>query len=194
MIMKHLLSTLAAAGLLIFGVTFCGCVHVPKPISPPASEKIAMRNNAASLLYSLLNDEKNVSKILIIKRDSAQLNQIIKAISTMTGSAAVRLTELAKADPALNLQTLELPVGEKAARNAVAKTKTHELLFSSGAEFEFNLLLTQAQALCYGSHLAKVAAENSGEPDQVKAFKAFEIGMNDLYLQVTAMMRGTPAK
>lgn len=174
-----------------------GCVHSPQPSAPrtaPATEKLGLRNNAASLLADLLGDEKNVSKVLIIKQNSAELGMLIKSISTMTGSAADRLAQLAKADPTLNLHDLGLPAGEKATRDAIAKTKTHDLLLTSDKEFEFNLLLTQAQALSYGSHLAKVAADNSSQPDQIKAFQSFEVAMNNMYGQVVAMMRGVPVE
>ncbi len=161
---------------------------------PAMSEKVALRNNAASLLYKLLNDEKNVSKILIIKQDRKELHQLINAISTTTGDAAKRMTELAETDPSLNLQSLELPSGEKAARDAIAKTKEHELLFSSGKEFEFRLLLSQAQAMSYGSHLAKVTAENSDLPDEKKAFQSLEVALNDLYQQVVTLMHNPPVQ
>ncbi len=188
---------LVVGGFLV--MMFCGCVHTPgggapKTLPPTPSEKIALRNNAASLLYDLLNDEKNVGKILIIKFDRPQLHQLIKAISTMAGSAADRLTELAKADPTLNLHDLGLPAGETAVRDAIAKTKEHDLLLTSDKEFEFNLLLTQAQALSYGSHLALVAAKNSEQSDQIKAFESFNVAMTDLYQQVVAVMRGVPVK
>ena len=73
------------------------------------------------------------------------------------------LDQLTNADPGLNLHAMNLPPGEQAARYAEAKSKEHELLLSSGPHFEFNLLLTQAEALNYGWHLAKVAAENAPE-------------------------------
>jgi hypothetical protein len=87
-----------------------------------------------------------------------------------------------------------LPVGEKATRDAISKTKEKELLFSSGENFEFNLLLTQADALSYGWHLAKIAAENSSRPEQVKEFTSLSLAMQDLYKQVVGLMRSPPAK
>jgi hypothetical protein len=191
--MKCLPPTFSLAVIVIFIGMICGCATAPRNFPPAATEKIALRNNTASLLYDLLNNEKNVSKILIIKHDSAPLHGLIKAISATTGNAAERLDDLAKADRTLNLHDLGLPAGEKAARAAVTKTTEHDLLFTSGNEFQFNLLLTQAQALSYGSHLAKVAAENSSQPDAIKAFQSFDVAMNDLYLQVVTMMRTTPA-
>jgi hypothetical protein len=72
------------------------------------------------------------------------------------------------------------------------KPKEHELLFSSGAQFEFNLLLTQAEALSYGSHLAKVAADNSSAPEAQREFHSLETSLNDLYERVVARMRSLP--
>lgn len=186
-------SSLFAAGI------FCGCTHFQKPAPPksaptPSAEKLQLRNNSVSLLYDLLNDEKNVSKVLIIKSDREELHQLIKTISATAGNGAKRLDELAKGDPSLNLHAIQLPVGEKATRDAIAKTKEHELLFSSGENFEFTLLLTQADALSYGWHLAEIAAENSSRPEQVKEFTLLRGAMEDLYKQVVALMRSPPAK
>jgi hypothetical protein len=180
--------------LIIFsGFLLCGCAQPEKRASldgqPPAREKLETRNNAASLLDDLLNDEKNVSKILIIKRNSEELGQLIKAISKGAAENQKQLERLTTNDPSLNLHTIELPQGEKATRAAVAKTEEHELLFSSGMEFEFNLLLTQAEALSYGSHLAKIAAENSLLPEEVQKFTAMSQLMQTLYDQVIAQMR-----
>jgi hypothetical protein len=186
-------------GILFFAGIFCGCAQFQKPVpakNAPAisAGKLQMRNNSASLLYDLLGDEKNVSKVLIIKGNREELHNLIKAISATAGIAAKQLEQLAKTDPTLNLHALELPAGEKAARDAISKTKEKELLFSSGENFEFTLLLTQAEALSYGWHLAKIVAENSSQPEQIRECMALSIAMEDLYKQVVALMRSPPPK
>jgi hypothetical protein len=186
-------------GILFCAGIFCGCAHLPKPApvknSPTiAAEKLQMRNNSVSLLYDLLGDEKNVSKVLIIKGSREAMHSLIKDISVTTGDGAKRLEQLAKTDPTLNLYALELPPGEKATRDAIAKTEEKELLFSAGENFEFTLLLTQADALSYGWHLAKIAAENSIDPSQIREFDSLNVAMQDLYKQVVALMRSPPAK
>jgi hypothetical protein len=161
-----------AAGL------FCGHANAQKSAPPnaaPDKSKIEVRNNAASLLADLLGDEKNVSKILIIKRNSAELGRLIKAISKTADDGAEQLEALAKNDTTLNLHALQLPPGEIATRAAMSKTKEHELIFSSGEKFELNLLLTQTEALDYGSHLAKIAAENSSSPEQQRKFHSLDV-------------------
>jgi hypothetical protein len=191
------LSVHICAGWLAAAV-FCGCASVQKTVPPPVaatdSKKIELRNNAVSLLADLLDQEKNVSKVLIIKRNTKELGEIIKAISRTAGAGAEQLKTLAANDPSLNLHALELPPGEKATRAAIAKTKEHELLFSSGENFEFNLLLTQTDALSYGSHLAGIAAENSPFPEQAEAFHALDVALNDLWQQVITRMRSLPPK
>ena len=186
-------NSLFAAGI------FCGCAFFQKPVPQKnapvlSADKLQMRNNSLSLLYDLLNDEKNVSKVLIIKRNSDELGGLIKAISVSSRDAQKQLDAMAKADPTLNLQALELPAGEKATRDSISKTKEHELLTSSGENFQFQLLLTQTDALSYGWHLAKIAAENSTRPEQIRGFNDIHATMHDLYDQAVALMRLTPPK
>lgn len=182
------LSTTAAIFISLF---FIGCASHKISEKTADTAKMELRNNAASLLYDLLSDEKNVSKVLIIKRNSDELGNLIKLISKTTGEGAVKMEALAKKNPALNFHALELPPGEKTTRDAISKTKEHELLHTSGDEFQFNLLLTQAEAMNYGWHLAQVVAENSAQPDEAREFSALSGAMENLYHQVVAMMRGS---
>lgn len=183
--------------MLIFtAAAVSGCRHLPA--SPPATAstvndtaKLQLRNNAASLLLDLLEDEKNVGKVFIVK-NGQRIEPLVKLIATTAGTNEKKLAQMAGADPDLNLQQLELPPGEKAARDAITKTKEHDLLFSSGANFEFNLLMTQAEAQNYGWHLAKVAAENSASPQAAKTFTEIGETMKHLYEQTVIEMRSLP--
>jgi hypothetical protein len=176
---------------------FCGRSNARKPAAPSPAEdagKIEVRNNAASLLANLLGDEKNVSKILIIKHNSPELGRLIKSISTTAGDGAKELEALAKSDPTLNLHALQLPPGEVATRAAISKTKEHELIFSSGEKFELSLLLSQTDALDYASHLAKIAAENSSSPEQQRKFHSLEVALNTRFREVVAKLRALPGQ
>ena len=181
---------------LLGTVMICGCAQLkdPAPATTTAARKLEVRNNAVSLLYDLTQDEKNVSKVLIIKSNSKELGELIDAISRTAGDAGRRLEQMAKADPALRLHALELPAGEKATRDAIAKTKEHELLFSSGQNFQFQLLLTQTDALSYGWHLAGIAAANSERSEEVRAFTEISNAMENLYEQVVTMLRAEARK
>ena len=191
---SHPLELLAL--LLLCSLSACQTSTTPEATPPHVERKPAAkgmdlptRNNALALLDELLNDEKHVSKLLIIKRESPELNRLIKSISETAGRGADRLKALAKKNPGHYLAATALPPGETATRESIAKVKQHLLLHSSGGEFEFQLLLTQAQALNYGSHLAKVAAANEPQPAVARELSALSARLNDLLEQVLAMMR-----
>ena len=147
------------------------------------------RNNALALLNELVNEEKHLSKVLLIKRESVELNRLVKEISAVAGQVADDLKVLAKLNPGLHLTATGLPPGERATRTSIAKVKQHLLLHSSGAEFEFQILLTQAEALGYATHLALVIAENEPQPARAQEFSALSARLKALHEQVLAMLR-----
>jgi hypothetical protein len=187
-----LLKIQRSLAVILIGGLLTACAPLkPAAIAPadsPAAKKLAIRNNAASLLYDLLGDEKNVSKVLAIKHHSEELGRLIQTISTAAGEKQQQLERLAKEDPNLNLHDLGLPPGEMAAREGTGKSKEYDLLFTFDQTFEFNLLMTQAEALNYGWHLAKVAADNSVLPEEVEKFNAISRQMENLYRQVFKQM------
>ena len=180
-------------------ILLCGCqssqppAAIPKPAqsatSGPKTFDLPTRNNALALLNDLLGDEKNLSKILIVKRNSDELGKLVENISKTSGAGAKLLESMAKLDPGLNLKGTDLPPGEAATRKAIAKTKEHLLLHSKDAEFEFQLLLTQAEGLNYGAHLALVAAENEPQAEHTRDFLSLGAQLRDLHEQVLAMLR-----
>ena len=149
------------------------------------------RNNALALLDDLLSDEKNLSKILIIKHNSDELGKLVEDISKTAGTSAKMLESQAQSDPGVNLKRTDLPLGETAARKAISKTKEHLLLHSKDAEFQFQLLLTQDEALNYGAHLAMVVADNQTNPDRTRDFLRLSAQLRDLHEQVLALLRKT---
>jgi len=175
----------------------CGCSSLPSAPPPGASgepDKLKTRNNAASLLSDLLKDEQNVGKVFIIKNASPEVTDLVKLIGATAATHERELEEMATNNPSLNLSEKDLPPGETAARDGTAKSKEHDLLFSSDANFEFNLLFSQAQAENYGWHLAAVAAENSPKPDEARVFTTIGGTMKRLYGQVVEQMRKVPAR
>jgi hypothetical protein len=159
---------------------------------PVEADKVAVCNNAASLLHDLLGQEKNVSKILLIKKKAPAFEKLIKDISKTADDGAKQLDHLAKDNPSFDLHQMRLPPGEVAAREAQSKAEEHTLLAAKDQTFEFDLLLTQAQALDYASHLAGVAAGNSTIPGEEREFNMLETDLNGLYMQVVAQMRAVP--
>jgi hypothetical protein len=185
-----------AALLALTGL--CGCLGT-RPLAAPAptaatkadkkSVDLAARNNAMALLNDLLGDEKNVSKILIIKFESREVNQLIKDISAASADGAKLLEATAKSDPGIVLTNLALPPGERAVRKAIAKHKQSLLLRAGTAEFEFEILIAQVEALGYGAPLALVVAENEPRAAQAREFSDLSVRLNQLYERVLGLLR-----
>ena len=107
-----------------------GCQSPSTPAiqtTPAASAKKtldpATRDNCLALLDDLLNDEKNVSKLLIIKRNTTELKNLAVSISKTSANGAKLLKQIGKQEPGLNLKGTLLPAGEVATRKAITKTK-----------------------------------------------------------------------
>jgi hypothetical protein len=140
------------------------------------------------LLHQLLDDQKNVGMLRFIKREQKDVKDLVKKIAANSAVGAKLLEELARQDPAINLDDLRLPPGEAATREAIASTKKKELLSQTGDAFELSLLLTQIQALSYAWHLAKIAGENESQPDRARALAGVSKDMENLYHEVFAML------
>jgi hypothetical protein len=175
--MKTDLHCLALIALLLAS----GCKQIePQPPAQP-SQTLSVRNNTLSLLYQLFDQQKDVSKLLIIKRERPELKALIKDISAASAQGAKQLKEFAQRDSSLSLQVTDLPPGEAAVREAIATTRKKELLSSSGRAFERSLLLSQIEALSYATHLVRVAAENDSDPDRARYFETLGRTMQSLH-------------
>ncbi len=177
---------LAALWLAFFVLTACRSPQTT--VRHTTSTVESTRNNCYSLLYQLLEDEKNVSLLRFIKREPEDLKILVKKIATHAGTGAKLLEELARQDTSLRLDDVRLPLGEIATRDAIAATKEKALLSQTGAEFEVSLLLTQTEALNYASHLAKVASENEPHPDRAQALASISRDMQTLYQEAFALL------
>ena len=174
--------------MLSVACVLSGC-QSPKPKAPSGSSAAqSTRNNCYSLLHQLLNDQKNVSLLRFIKREQEDVKTLVKKIAANSATGAKLLEEFARHDPSITLDDIRLPPGEAATREAIASTKEKELLSQTGGEFELSLLLTQAEALSYASHLAKVAGENESQPDRASALAGVSKDMENLYQEVFAML------
>jgi hypothetical protein len=136
----------------------------------------------------LLDQQRNVDKLLLVKLERPRLKKLIKAIAATSAAGAEHLKRVAKHDPSLQLDQLSLPPGEVATRDAIASSTTKELLTPFNPNFEFSLLLTQSEALSYASHLAKVAAANETDPQQARSLTALSEDLKGLHKQVLEMI------
>ena len=116
------------------------------------------------MLFDLVGDERNVSKLLLIKHERPELGTLIKEISATSGQAYKQLEAFVKADPTLDVRSEILPATERQTRDRIGKDRAKELLKAKGKNLELSLLLTQNEALVYGSHLAAVLAASETVP------------------------------
>jgi len=142
-----------------------------------------------ALLYDLLGDEKDVSKLLIVKRDRPELKALIKQISDKAGKAHKEFEKFAKHDRALNLKDTGLPPAELETRKSISKEKAKSLLAEKDKDFEIGLLLTQNEALTYGAHLAQTVASFEMNPEQNRFLRQLSTDLLDLRNKVVAMLR-----
>lgn len=162
----------------------CGCQSLPST-KPPSNSRNGVPDNGYALLLDLVGDEKDVSKLLIIKRERKELNSLVKDISRTCGDAHKRIIEVTKNDSRIDIQNQGLPPAEIAARKAISKTKAKALLTNKGKDFEIQLLLSQNEALTYGAHLAGVIAD--AEPDVRRGQILREIDTNLTRLQQSVL-------
>jgi hypothetical protein len=139
-------------------------------------------------LFDLLGDERNVSKLLIIKRERPELRDLIRDIAQRCGQAHEELERFAKADPALNLKTNGLPAVEIGTRDAIGKTKAKQLLTESGKQFELSLLITQHEALTYGTHLAATIAKTETNAQRAPFLRRLSSDLEVLENRITSML------
>jgi hypothetical protein len=151
-------------------------------------QRLGARNQAYSLLYGLLSDESDVSKLLLIKKESPDVGGLLKDISRAAGDAVKQIEAFSKADTRLHLNINGLPVAETETRDLISKTRAKELLAKSGEKFELRVLLTQAEALSYGSHLAVVAQAHESDPQRKKFLSDVSVQLQNLHQRLIDLM------
>jgi hypothetical protein len=171
--------------LIVLSVVLAGCVTKEQVPAPGGS---TVRENSYALLFDLMGDEKNVSKLLIIKRERAELRELIRKISRRADAAHEQIEKFGKTNPRINLEDLGLPLAEVETRKSISKAKASELLTDKGGEFELRLLLTQSEALTYGTHLAIVAARHEPDPVRAQFLNELSADLSGLHDEVIALM------
>lgn len=174
-----------AAGVIL-GVSFA-CAGTPEPQATPRAA--ASSGHGYALLFGILEQEQQVSQLLIIKRDREVLGALIDAISTTSGTAVERLRELAEQPPRLDLSDNGLPAAELRTRELIGVTRRDLLVASSGRELELQLLLTQNEALTYAAHLADTLSRSESDPERLEFVKQLWKDLTGLLYDVQALLR-----
>jgi hypothetical protein len=158
----------------MMGFALGGCASTkPSPAAGGLADR--QRNEGYSLLYKLLSDEAGVSDILIIKHADEPVSSLVKEIATTCEAAKARMEAFRKTDRGLDYNVTDLPAVEQKSREVESGTQMRRLLGSSGKEFEVRLLVTQIEAMGYGSDLAKALEAHETDPGR----KAFLTGLAD---------------
>ena len=155
--------------LIVCVLAATGCATVEKVLPFAGSRETRARNEGYSLLYRLMSQESDAGKLLAIKHAPSQVADLVNGIASTCGQAKKELELFHEKDRHLNLEMTNLPEIEQKTRAAIESTETKQLLFSSGKKFEVRFLFTQAQAMNYAAHLAKVLHDQEDNPDRKKS-------------------------
>jgi hypothetical protein len=162
-----------------------GCADSRAP-SPP---RAATSAHGYALLHEILEQERQVSNLLIIKEERDDLEALIDAIAAVCDTAYDRLEELAEQPPRLELSDTGLPAEEVQTRQALAATHRAELLASSGQEFDLQLLWSQNEALMYAAHLADTLARSEPDPARLAFVQALWQDLTRLQADTRTLLR-----
>src|SRR5688500_8471777 len=121
-------SILRAGFVVIVAIVLSGCtLHQYSEEAPVRTASTGQDHHGYALLHSMLGDEKDVDKLLIVKRERAELRDLIKSISNTAGNAHRQLENSFKADRSFSPRAQGLPPAESATRSAIARTRGKEL-------------------------------------------------------------------
>jgi hypothetical protein len=174
-------------GALLAVLLALACQSAAPPAPPRAAAPASPHGYA--LLFELLGQEQDVDKLLLVKRERADLGELMGSIAETCGAAHERLAALGEADPALNLTDPGLPGAELAVREAIEGEKTKLLLTESGKEFELQLVLSQLQALSYALHLSEVLARAEPDAERLAFVRQLYRDLGELRERTTALLR-----
>jgi hypothetical protein len=182
-------SILRVGFLISFSLVAGGCrLHQYSEEAPVKAEQSATDHHGYALLFALLSDEKDVAKLLVIKRERVELRELIKTISETAARGHRDLENFAKTDRSIDLHKQGLPSAESATRAAIARVKGKDLVTEGSKEFELQLLLSQNEALTYGMHLAETVAKAEPNSERAKYLRQFASDLGQLQRKVMAML------
>jgi hypothetical protein len=189
--LHHFRAIFRIGAVLLAAFFLTGCGSLGKGHSSNASELATASTNGANgyaLLFQLVGDEKDLSKLRFLKHEPPALKNLANAIAATNRLAYKQLEELAKTYTGLNLRTNGLPRSEKQTRESISKAKEKALLSGKGKEFQLQLLLSQNEGLTYGSHLAKTTAASEPAPGRKQMLEQIGSELGKLQEQVFQMI------
>lgn len=161
----------------------------PSASKPPADPPLVARNHGYALLYSTLDSETRVADVLRIKSPSEEVATLLRDIADFATRGVETLEGFAASDPSLGFDDDGLPEMETRARQAIESTTTGQIVFRSGRNFEFTMLMSQQKALSYISHLAGVLRAEETILDRREGLESIRREGEELTRRTEAIMR-----
>lgn len=135
-------------------------------IDAPPADRAVLLSEGYSLLHQLLDKNKQVSGIFLLKDLDAEFETLIRDIAETCERHASQLADFAARDDRVLLTTANLPEVEADARAFIESNSTAVLMKASGDDLRLRLALEQLEATRYAAALAAVLAENDVNPDR----------------------------
>jgi len=153
----------------------------------PASDSESV-NAGYVLLYTIVSTQKHADKLLIVKRVSPQVKQMVQEISEAAGKIDADLRRFADGDPRIEIDRRVLPLIEAKQRESAAFERGLQFLGTSGKPFERLLLLTQSGLLTTERHLARVMRDSEQFPERKEFWKQTAKTFDELYAQLLKLL------
>jgi len=185
------LRQLIAVSLLLALLIGCQTAR-PYAAAPPTDEAGVERNHGYALLYSTIESETQVDQVMMVKRPRPEVAELLREIAGFAKAQREQLDALAVADDSLGYDIHGLPYVEAKTRDLITATTTRSIMLSGGKAFEFNILLTQHEALSYIKHLARALHEMDDDPDRQAFLKSLADEAGVLHERVITLMREEP--
>jgi hypothetical protein len=178
-------------GIAVLAATFLllpSCASIQGDDGTKIKISVSDKSEGYALLYDLVSKEKNVSKLLLIKRDTPQLKAVVKKIAAASKQATAELEKLAKSGEPLNLKITHLPRIEQKSRELIDAETGKALLHAKDVQFEFMLLNSQAEGMNYAAYLAKALAGVETNPVRQEFLRRTEKTFSQLHDEVYQMI------
>jgi hypothetical protein len=115
-----------------------------------------------------MSDESDVGMILWLKHADDSVARLVKAVGERCQAAKKQMDEFPMSDKHIEFNVADLPEVEQKCRELETAEKRHELLSSSGKDFEIYLIFSQAEAMSYANNLCLALEKTEDNPVRKK--------------------------
>lgn len=148
--------------------------------------------NGYRLLYDLAQNETQVDKVFIIKKGISPLEETIKKIAEAARKLEKDLESVARYDSVEPFGPSALPPVEIATRKSIADFKRNRILSGSPAQFQKELLVSQIEALTYGSNLLDTLIATDPNPTRVQILQRHVARWKNLRQEIFNLIPNPP--